>query len=332
MSPYFGASTIVWANTIAVVLVSLSVGLLARRAARRRPPAHARPLFAGRRPRRSCWPWSRSPPGRSSRSRWTLSMRSPPAPSSARWSASSRWWRSRSSCSAPCSPWAIRLATPDVDHSGRTAGRLYAISTAGSLVGTMSAALLFIPFIGTQRTFLFFALTLGLVAAAGLGWRYLTVPAAVAAVIAIPVGTVKAKTDRGDRVIYETETRLQYARVVEEPDGDPQARAQRGRCRALPLSAGQLPDRQLLGRAAGAAVREPHPRPLRGSRSSATPPAPWHAPTATTSRRPQIDGVEIDPELAEIGRRYFDMRAPHLATPQRGRPALAAATRRAATT
>ena len=26
MSPYFGASTIVWANTIAVVLVSLSIG------------------------------------------------------------------------------------------------------------------------------------------------------------------------------------------------------------------------------------------------------------------------------------------------------------------
>ena len=77
-----------------------------------------------------------------------------------------------------CSPWAVRLATPDVDHSGRTAGRLYAISTAGSLVGTMSAALLLIPFIGTQRTFLVFALALALVAAAGLGWRYLAVPAA----------------------------------------------------------------------------------------------------------------------------------------------------------
>ena len=118
-----------------------------------------------------------------------------------------------------CSPWAVRLATPDVDHSGRTAGRLYAISTAGSLVGTMSAALLFIPFIGTQRTFLVFALTLAVVAAAGLGWRYLGVPAAVAGVIAIPVGTVKAETHAGERVIFETETASQYARVVEEADG-----------------------------------------------------------------------------------------------------------------
>ncbi len=34
-----------------------------------------------------------------------------------------------------CSPYALRLAVPDVEHSGRVAGRLYAISTAGSLLG-----------------------------------------------------------------------------------------------------------------------------------------------------------------------------------------------------
>ena len=91
-----------------------------------------------------------------------------------------------------CSPWAIRLAVPDVEHSGRTAGRLYAVSTVGSLIGTMLAALVAIPFIGTQRTFLAFAVALGLVAAAGLGWRYLALPAVLAGVIAIPIGTVKA--------------------------------------------------------------------------------------------------------------------------------------------
>ena len=45
LAPYFGASTIVWANTIATVLVALSRRLLARRAARRpRPdgPRHGR--------------------------------------------------------------------------------------------------------------------------------------------------------------------------------------------------------------------------------------------------------------------------------------------------
>ena len=70
------------------------------------------------------------------------------------------------------SPWAIRLAVPDVEHAGEVAGRLYAISTVGSLLGTMLAALVLIPFVGTQRTFIVFALALALVAAAGLGWRW----------------------------------------------------------------------------------------------------------------------------------------------------------------
>jgi spermidine synthase len=175
----------------------------------------------------------------------------------------------------------------------------------------MSAALLPIPFIGTQRTFLVFALTLALVAAAGLGWRYLGVPAAVAAVIAIPVGTVKAEGDPGDRVIYEKETRLQYVRVVEEDDGTRKLELNEGVAEhslyrpgsfltgnywdglvVLPFTTlTQAPSRvAILGNAAGTVARA----------------FGHYFPAA------QIDGVEIDPELAEIGRRYFDMQAPHL--------------------
>ena len=64
-------------------------------------------------------------------------------------------------------PWAVRLAVGEVDRSGEVVGRLYAISTAGSLLGTMLSALVLIPLLGTQRTFLVFALALALVAAAG---------------------------------------------------------------------------------------------------------------------------------------------------------------------
>ena len=62
------------------------------------------------------------------------------------------------------SPYAVRLAVDSVDAAGRTAGRLYAISTAGSLVGTFLAALLLIPFVGTRRTFLVFAAAMALAA------------------------------------------------------------------------------------------------------------------------------------------------------------------------
>ena len=60
-----------------------------------------------------------------------------------------------------CAPWALRLAVGDVEHAGRVAGRLYAISTVGSLTGTMLAALVLIPLVGTQRTFLVFAARAG---------------------------------------------------------------------------------------------------------------------------------------------------------------------------
>jgi spermidine synthase len=310
MSPYFGASTIVWANTIAVVLVSLSVGYwLGGRLGDDHP--HLRglcALVAGAAVLLALVPFAARP---------FLSISVDALDEISAGAFVGSLVGVLALVAVPivllgaCSPWAVRLATPDVDHAGRTAGRLYAISTAGSLVGTMSAALLLIPFLGTQRTFLFFALTLALVAALGLGWRYLSVPAAVGAVIAFPVGTVKADTEGDERVIYETETRLQYARVLEESDGTRKLELNEGVADhslfrpgsyltgnywdglvVVPFAAlEQVPSRvAILGNAAGTVARAyGHYFPAAG-----------------------IDAVEIDPELTKIGRRYFDMRAPHL--------------------
>ncbi len=202
-------------------------------------------------------------------------------------------------------PWAVRLAVADPRRSGEVVGRLYAISTTGSLFGTMIAALLLIPLLGTQRTFLVFALALALVAAAGLGWRSAAVPVLLALAIALPAGTIKA-AETG-RVLYETETVQQYARVVERDDGS----------RVLELNEGQ-------------AVHSLY-RPgsyLTGDYWDGQPRAPvrLHGEAATTHRDPRqrrrhrrprlrpllpgtaVDAVEIDGELTELGRRYFDLR------------------------
>jgi predicted membrane-bound spermidine synthase len=114
-------------------------------------------------------------------------------------------------------PWAVRLAVGEVGSSGEVVGRLYAISTAGSLLGTMISALLLIPLLGTQRTFLVFALALALVAMVGIGARAAVVPVCLLAFLAVPVGTIKADAD--GRVFYEAETTHQYARVTERDDG-----------------------------------------------------------------------------------------------------------------
>ncbi len=66
------------------------------------------------------------------------------------------------------SPYAICLRVEQVGRSGRTAGQLYAISTAGSILGTFLPVLWLIPTYGTYRTFLIFALCLLLISFIGL--------------------------------------------------------------------------------------------------------------------------------------------------------------------
>ena len=303
MAPFFGASTIVWANTIGVVLVALSVGYwLGGRLADRRPelrslclvvlaagillavvPLIARPFF-------------------------DLSVDALDDVEAGAFVGSLAAVLFLIAIPVvllgTCAPWALRLAVDDVEHAGRTSGRLYAISTVGSLTGTMLAALVLIPFAGTQRTFLAFAFALGLVAAAGLGWRYFVVPAVLAVTIALPVGTVKAVD--GGRVLYEDESEQQYIRVIERDDGDRVLELNEGQAThsilpargyltadywdsflVLPFAARERPPRRIaiLGNAAGTIARE----------------------YGRFWPRTQVDGVEIDPDLTEVGYRYFDM-------------------------
>jgi spermidine synthase len=198
-----------------------------------------------------------------------------------------------------------------VSETGRTTGNLYAISTAGSLVGTFVAALALIPLIGTHRTFIVFALTLALVAVPAMGsWRLLVVPAAVAASLAIPPAAIGADV-KGGKVIFETETPYQYARVVQFASGVRWLQLNEGVAvhslyrpgsyltggywddfLVLPFAARPTPPRRIaiLGDAAGTVAR-----------------AYGHFFPDT-----RVDAVELDGELSTIGRRYFDLRGPRL--------------------
>jgi spermidine synthase len=123
--------------------------------------------------------------------------------------------------------------------------------------------------------------------------------------MAIPVGTVKA-TDNGT-VIFETDSEHQYIRVIERSDGD----------RALELNEGQATHSVLPGDGSYLtgdvwdgylvlpfAVHDEPPERIAilGNAAGTTARAYGHYFPET-----MIDGVEIDPELEEVGLEYFDM-------------------------
>ncbi|MGD9562362.1 MAG: fused MFS/spermidine synthase [Pyrinomonadaceae bacterium] len=49
-------------------------------------------------------------------------------------------------------PYAVKLRTLSLNESGKTVGRLYALSTVGSIAGTFAAGFFLIPFVGSTRT------------------------------------------------------------------------------------------------------------------------------------------------------------------------------------
>jgi spermidine synthase len=318
LAPYFGASTIVWANTIGVVLVALSLGYwLGGRLADRRPQMRGLCLLAlTAAGLLALVPFAADP---------LLDVAVDALDEISAGAFVGSLAAVLVLVAVPVlllgavSPYAIRLAVSTVEEAGTVSGRLYAISTAGSLVGTLTSALLLIPLVGTRRTFLIFALAIAVVAVWGLRpvRRYALAPTAIAALIALPVGTLKAEAGPG-KVVHEAETPYQYARVIERPDGSRslelnEGQAQHSLCPAE-CDAGPAgprdPDSVLTGDywdgslVLGFAASDQPPRRVAILGNAA----------GTISRAyeffypgTRVDGVEIDAELSEIGRRWFDM-------------------------
>jgi spermidine synthase len=311
LAPYFGSSTFIWASLIGLTLAFLSLGyLLGGRLADRRPqadvlyalaavaavaiaaiPIVARPLLYG-----SLQAFRELDAGAFYGSlAGTLLLLAPPI-----------------TLLGFISPFAIRLQMVDVATAGHTAGSLYALSTIGSIAGSFVPVLVLIPAIGTTATFVVLSLVLLLPALVGLvatrAW-----PVAVAAglaALAVPLLAMAAPAgvrppDRGV-LIHERESAYNYIQVVDQDgrrslilnDGhavhsiyDPDALLTGGPwdyIMVAPLLVeggdGTGPqDALLIGLAGGTMARQ---------LSAAYGPIP-------------IVGVEIDPEIADVGREYF---------------------------
>ena len=310
LAPYFGASTIIWANTIATVLVALSAGYaIGGRLADRRADLEGLCLVVlAAAALLALVPFISTPFLRFSvKALGSLSV--------------GGFLGSLAAVLAlvavpvmllgTVAPYANRLALARVADTGTVTGNLYAISTAGSLVGTFASALLLIPLIGTHRTFLVFALALALAGALGMGSRRsLLVPVAVAALLAIPPAAIGAGVV-GARVVYETETPYQYARVLQLPSGERWLQLNEGVAihslyrPGSYLTGGYWDDFLVLPLADRLGV--PRRLAILGDAAGTVARAYGHYFPST-----RVDAVEIDGELTSIGRRYFDLHGRNL--------------------
>ena len=313
LAPYFGASTLIWANTIGVVLVALSAGYWYGGKRADRDPSltglYKIVLLAGL--LTAAIPFVAEP-------FLSVGVRALDSISAGAFAGSLVavliLVATPVFVMGMVSPYALRLAVHTVGETGATAGRLYALSTIGSLTGNFASALLLIPLIGTRRTFLVFALAFVVVAVIGLRQRRLAlVPVGVALLMAVPVGVVKAAEQPDRRVLHETETPYQYARVVEDDDGDRFLELNEGQAvHSMRLTGTYLTDNiwdEYLVAPFTVLDRPPGRIAILGNAAGTT-------ARAYGRYFPQtyVDGVEIDGELTDIGRRYFDMVNPRLET------------------
>jgi predicted membrane-bound spermidine synthase len=221
---------------------------------------------------------------------------------------------------AMASPFAIRLAVTHVEGSGKIAGSIYALSTLGSILGTFLPVLILIPNIGTRRTFLLFSAVLLIIAIGGLfqnsklkGCLYLLLLVLlIAHSLFWKAGLIKATPN----TIFETESRYNYIQV--EKDGDDiSLRLNEG----IGIHSIYRPNHILVSTIWDYFLLVPYfnPPPVTPDKiggmlliGSATGTVPKMY-TAIFGPLP-IDGVEIDPAISKVGRRFFAMNEPNLTT------------------
>ncbi|HXF82089.1 MAG TPA: fused MFS/spermidine synthase [bacterium] len=215
LAPYFGSSVYVWGSLISIFLAALSVGYyLGGLAADRWPrpgvlaatlgtagvlvlllPVVARPILEAF-------------------SAWDLGPRLSPL------LASVVLFALPSVLMGATSPFAIKLAATTLARVGNTAGVLYAISTAGSILGTLLTAFVLIPTMGVRA--ILYALGVSLVAFAALMLLLATRAArlaAAAALLALVLGRppVAAQTQCGElRTLFVKDTEYHHIRVEED--------------------------------------------------------------------------------------------------------------------
>lgn len=208
-------------------------------------------------------------------------------------------------------PYAIRLRIASVEDAGKTVGRLYAVSTVGSIVGTFAGGFILIPFVGGVRTLYLIAGLLFLI-----GLMVASVRTSTARIASVVVFILGVAVSEGSRyalakmgMIEDIDT--EYARVQVVQVTDPNSKREIRAIATDPFF-WQSAIYTDTGESAFAyskfydllpAVKPGFERTLMIGGAGYLFPSRY----VRTYPDAQIDVAEIDPRMTEIARAYFNL-------------------------
>jgi spermidine synthase len=216
------------------------------------------------------------------------------------------------------SPFAIRLLLRDVATGGNTAGAVYALSTGGSILGTFLPVFWLIPTFGTRPTLIMFSVALLVLSVAGL-WRWpqrrvygLFLLAVLVSAFLLPHGI---KPPAQGRLLYEKDSPYSYIQVVQDGTRTElilnEGEAIHSIYDPTSLTTGGPWDYFLLGPSfRPAQATEPTPKRVAILGLAGGTAARQY--DAAFGNSVDITGVEIDPDIVAVARRYFHLDEPNV--------------------
>jgi len=333
LAPWYGTSSAVWTNVIGVVLGALSLGyLVGARASTRRDPRRWLGFALVAAGATCAWlPALARPCARLFLPDGLTLEEAGPALALGSFASALLLFAPSAFLLGTIAPLVAECVQRGGDASaGAATGRVLAASTVGSLAGTFGTTYVFVPLAGLSATYLGAGALLVLLGLAFLLRSAARVPAGVPAGVAagvacaIVVGAVAfarlepPTIQAGETLLERRETRYQSARVVESGVGDSRFRRLEvneslGSFQSVWQPAtGLLPEGQYYNAFALPAWWQPRAGPWRVLVLGLGAGTVWRVIEGALPSDMELEttGVEIDPDVVELGRRWLDLPGP----------------------
>ncbi len=226
-------------------------------------------------------------------------------------------------------PSLMKYATGSLDDNGKTVGELEALGTIGSIIGTFTPTFITIPTLGTSRTFLLFAAILAVISGiffivdSGKGKRIAAVIFSVIVAVSVFLPVTDSFAFWEDNIVYEGESIYNYLQVKETDKSVILSTNVAVGVQSIMMKGGGLTGMYYdYAMAAPLMTDEPETAEM----------LILGLGTGTYANQclnyfpgMRIEGVEIDEDITELAREYFDLSDKVIVTVEDGRAYLSQA-------